>query len=202
MKNLLILLVFLTLFPMPPAAATSLVDSLRQLAPTLQGKDKHFALARIALTTNDIADWDSVIANARTLQDTVSLSMGLTNRIICLSNQAPIELLQTEVDKALSFLRSSRQFNYYFHTYRVYINTLFTARQREEAQQAATDMFEAARQEKQPLGMAMALQVQGSMYYQLNLYTKAMDALEEACRVCPAYTSEINTLVTHALICE
>ena len=28
--------------------------------------------------------------------------------------------------------------------------------------------------------MAMALQVQGSMYYQLNLYTKAMDALEEA----------------------
>ena len=128
--------------------------------------------------------------------------MGLTNRIICLSNQAPIELLQTEVDKALSFLRSSRQFNYYFHTYRVYINTLFTARQREEAQQTATDMFEAARQEKQPLGMAMALQVQGSMYYQLNLYTKAMDALEEAYRVCPAYTSEINTLVTHALICE
>lgn len=209
MKNLLIFFAFLILCPMPsaaatslPAAATSLVDSLRRLAPTLQGKDRHFVLARIARATNEIADWDSVIANARTQQDTVSLSMGVTNRIICLSNQAPIDLLQTEVGKALSFLRSSRQFNYYFHTYRVYINTLFTARQHKEAQQAATDMFEAARQEKQPLGMAMAMQVQGSMYYQLDLYPKAMDALEEAYRVCPAYTSEINTLVTHALICE
>lgn len=203
MKNLLILLVFLTVFPMRPAAATSLVDSLRRLAPTLQGKDKHFALARIALTTNDLADWDSVIANARMQQDTVSLSMGVTNRIICLSNQAPIELLQTEVDKALSFLRRCRQFNYYFHTHRVYINTLFAARQHEEAQQAATDMFEAARQENQPQGMAMALQVQGSMYYQLDLYPKAMDALEEAYRVCPTYrTATHNTLVTHALICE
>ena len=153
MKNLLIFFAFLILCPMPsaavtslPAAATSLVDSLRRLAPTLQGKDRHFVLARIARATNEIADWDSVIANARTQQDTVSLSMGVTNRIICLSNQAPIDLLQTEVGKALSFLRSSRQFNYYFHTYRVYINTLFTARQHEEAQQAATDMFEAARQ--------------------------------------------------------
>lgn len=186
MKNLLILLAFLTLFPMRPAASSP-VDSL----------------TRIARTTNDVADWDAVISNARQLNDTASLAMGLTNRIICLSNSSSIGYLQEEVPQVLSFLLQSHQFNFYFHLYRVYINSLFSARLYDEAQQAASTMFTIARQENQPQGMAMALNVQGSMFYQLGLYTKAMETLEEALHICPAYhTPEHNSLVTHSLVCE
>ena len=34
-------------------------DSLRQLAATCEGKEKHDLLMRIAMSTNDIADWDA-----------------------------------------------------------------------------------------------------------------------------------------------
>lgn len=197
-KLLIILLSFFSLLPVCCPAADSPADSLRKAA-----LKKHYALVRVAMTSNAVADWDTVIANARTQKDTVSICMGITNRLLCLFNKDSIGYFRSEAHQALPFLREARQFNYYFHTYQTYINSLFRSKLYDEAQQAATDMFDAAREENQPQGMAMALQVQGSMYYQLGLYPEAMQTLEKAFRICPPYAvQENNSLTAYSLICE
>lgn len=203
MKKLHILFTLLSLLPAYLPAATSPVDSLRRLAATRQGHDKHLTLARIAMTTNAVADWDSVIANARTRHDTASICMGMTNRFLCLSNYHSVDDLETEIPQALTFMRRSHQYLYFFHTYKAYIEALFRAKRYEDAQRAASAMFDAAREENQPNGMTIALNVQGIMYYKLGLYAKAMQTLEEAFNQCPSYKERENhTVLTSSQTCE
>lgn len=202
-KNTLGILIFIICLPLWMQGATLSLDSLRNLVPSQEGRERHFTLARIAMATGNVSDWDKVVENACAQEDTVSICMALTNRFICLFNYAPADSLSEEIQHTLSYLRDCKQWTYYFITYQTYINSLFRKRQYEDAEQAAADMLRIAQEEQQLKGMAMALQVQGSMYYQLNLYNKAMDALEEALRICPDFRDkENNTLMTSASICE
>lgn len=155
------------------------------------------------MATGNVSDWDAAVKNALAQRDTVSVCMAMTNRFICVANRASADSLLEETEKTLSFMRKARQWTYYFSTCQTYINCLFRERRYDDAENAAADMYRVAEQERQPKGMAMALQVQGSMYYQLNLHAKAMKALEEALRICPDYRDKENqTLVTTTLICE
>ena len=56
-------------------------------------------------------------------------------------------------------------------------------------------MFETAQQVKQPVGMTMALQVQGSMYYKLGLYDQALTSLEKGIAICPTYENGENQVL-------
>lgn len=203
MKNRLRILIIILCIPLLVQADEHLTDSLRNLLPTLQGRDKHLTLARIAMITGNLADWDAVVDNAKAQHDTASVCMAMTNRFICMANHTSADSLSTEIQKVLPFMRQTQQWTYYFSTYQTYINELFRERHYEDAEHAADAMFRTAEEEQQPKGMAMALQIQGSMFYQLNLYGKAMKALEEAWRICPDYHRKENqTLVTSTLICE
>lgn len=198
--KILILVLFL---PVLAQANNIFIDSLRAVVPTLQGKEKHFTLTRIAMATDNIADWDATVKNAFAQRDTVSACMAMTNRFICMANRASADSLLRETEKTLLFMRRARQWTYYFSTYQTYIDCLFRERRYDDAEKAASDMYRAAQEEGQPKGMAMALQVQGSMYYRLDLHGKAMESLEEALRICPDYrNTENQTLVTTTLICE
>ena len=61
-------------------------DSLRQLAATCEGKEKHDLLMRIAMSTNDIADWDATLNDAIDRCDTPAICQSRLNRIQCLFN--------------------------------------------------------------------------------------------------------------------
>ena len=61
-------------------------DSLRQLAATCECKDKHDLLMRIAMSTNDIADWDATLNDAIDQCDTPAICQSRLNRIQCLFN--------------------------------------------------------------------------------------------------------------------
>lgn len=202
-KHILPILILILWLPVLAKANTPSVDSLRSLLPTLEGRDRHFTLSRIAMTTGMLSDWDAVVENAEAQHDTLSVCMAMTNRFICMANRAPADSLLMEIRRSLPFMREARQWTYYFTTYSTYIESLFRQRRYEDAERAATDMFRVAQEEQQPKGMAMALQVQGSMYYKLNLYHDAMSTLEEAFRLCPDYRDKENgTLVISSLICE
>ena len=48
-------------------------------------------------------------------------------------------------------------------------------------------MYQQAKGIGQPVGMAMALRVQGQIFYKLNLYEKAYSVLREGSQTCPSY---------------
>ena len=61
-------------------------DSLRQRAAASVGKEKHDLLMRIAMSTNDIADWDATLNDAIDRCDTPAICQSRLNRIQCLFN--------------------------------------------------------------------------------------------------------------------
>ena len=61
-------------------------DSLRQRAAASVGKEKHDLLMRIAMSTNDIADWDATLNDAIDRYDTPAICQSRLNRIQCLFN--------------------------------------------------------------------------------------------------------------------
>lgn len=140
-------------------------DSLRQRAAASVGKEKHDLLMRIAMSTNDIADWDATLNDAIDRYDTPAICQSRLNRIQCLFNFYSVDSAIIEAQESLPFILDAKQYSFYFSTYNTYISGLFKQRRFDEAREEATTMFETAQQVKQPVGMTMALQVQGSMYY-------------------------------------
>ena len=153
-------------------------DSLRQRAAASVGKEKHDLLMRIAMSTNDIADWDATLNDAIDRYDTPAICQSRLNRIQCLFNFYSVDSAIIEAQESLPFILDAKQYSFYFSTYNTYISGLFKQRRFDEAREEATTMFETAQQVKQPVGMTMALQVQGSMYYKLGLYDQALTSLE------------------------
>lgn len=170
-------------------------DSLRQLAATCEGKDKHDLLMRIAMSTNDIADWDATLNDAIDRCDTPAICQSRLNRIQCLFNFYSVDSAIIEAQESLPFILDAKQYSFYFSTYNTYISGLFKQRRFDEAREEATAMFETAQQVKQPVGMTMALQVQGSMYYKLGLYDQALTSLEKGIAICPTYENGENQVL-------
>lgn len=154
-------------------------DSLRQRAAASVGKEKHDLLMRIAMSTNDIADWDATLNDAIDRCDTPAICRSRLNRIQCLFNFYSVDSAIIEARESLPFILNAKQYSFYFSTYNTFISGLFKQRRFDEAREEATTMFETAQQVKQPVGMTMALQVQGSMYYKLGLYDQALTSLEK-----------------------
>ena len=170
-------------------------DSLRQLAATCEGKEKHDLLMRIAMSTNDIADWDATLNDAIDRCDTPAICQSRLNRIQCLFNFYSVDSAIIEAQESLPFILDAKQYSFYFSTYNTYISGLFKQRRFDEAREEATAMFETAQQVKQPVGMTMALQVQGSMYYKLGLYDQALTSLEKGIAICPTYENGENQVL-------
>ena len=147
-------------------------------AEASQGREQFTALMRLAMSTNQLADWDTLVNYATLRCDTPQISLARLNRLLCLSNNYPADSVIAQGPSTLSFLLQAKQYNLYFNAYNTYINGFFSNRQYKEAQQQASNMFEIAQRIDQPAGMAMSLMVQGSMFYKLNLYDKALTAIE------------------------
>ena len=170
-------------------------DSLRQLAITCEGKEKQDLLMRIAMSTNDIVDWDATLNNAINRCDTPAICRSRLNRIQCLFNFYSADSAIIEAQKSLPFMLDAKQYSFYFSAYNTYISGLFKQRRFDEAREEATAMFETAQQVKQPVGMTMALQVQGSIYYKLGLYEQALTSLEKGIAICPTYENGENQVL-------
>lgn len=170
-------------------------DSLRQRAAASVGKEKHDLLMRIAMSTNDIADWDATLNDAIDRYDTPAICQSRLNRIQCLFNFYSVDSAIIEAQESLPFILDAKQYSFYFSTYNTYISGLFKQRRFDEAREEATTMFETAQQVKQPVGMTMALQVQGSMYYKLGLYDQALTSLEKGIAICPTYENGENQVL-------
>ena len=170
-------------------------DSLRQRAAASVGKEKHDLLMRIAMSTNDIADWDATLNDAIDRCDTPAICRSRLNRIQCLFNFYSVDSAIIEARESLPFILNAKQYSFYFSTYNTFISGLFKQRRFDEAREEATTMFETAQQVKQPVGMTMALQVQGSMYYKLGLYDQALTSLEKGIAICPTYENGENQVL-------
>lgn len=198
----LIRTIFLLSTGMVTAGNLSPVDSLRQAAISLQGREQFTALLKIAITTNKLADWDTLLSNSIAQRDTPAVSLSKLNRLLCLANNYPADSVIAQAPGTLSFLLDAEQYTFYFNSYNVYINSLFRNRHYKEAEQQATRMFEVAKSVDKPIGMTMALLVQGSMLYKLNLYDKALTTLDEGLRLCPTYKEGNNqTMYAYGNLC-
>lgn len=150
---------------------------------------------RIAMSTNDIADWDATLNDAIDRCDTPAICRSRLNRIQCLFNFYSVDSAIIEARESLPFILNAKQYSFYFSTYNTFISGLFKQRRFDEAREEATTMFETAQQVKQPVGMTMALQVQGSMYYKLGLYDQALTSLEKGIAICPTYENGENQVL-------
>lgn len=130
-------------------------DSLRQRAAASVGKEKHDLLMRIAMSTNDIADWDATLNDAIDRCDTPAICRSRLNRIQCLFNFYSVDSAIIEARESLPFILNAKQYSFYFSTYNTFISGLFKQRRFDEAREEATTMFETAQQVKQPVGMTM-----------------------------------------------
>lgn len=79
---------------------------------------------------------------------------------------------------------------------------MFANKSYSKAQDEATKMHLQATELNLPIGMAMALRVQGQIFYKLSLYDKAYKALSEGLEICPPYQDNLSNFATAQSICE
>lgn len=106
---------------------------------------------RIAMSTNDIADWDATLNDAIDRCDTPAICRSRLNRIQC-SLIYSVDSAIIEARESLPFILNAKQYSFYFSTYNTFISGLFKQR-RFDAREEATTMFETAQQVKQPVGI-------------------------------------------------
>lgn len=94
-------------------------DSLRQRAAASVGKEKHDLLMRIAMSTNDIADWDATLNDAIDRCDTPAICRSRLNRIQCLFNFYSVDSAIIEARESLPFILNAKQYSFYFSTYNI-----------------------------------------------------------------------------------
>lgn len=88
-------------------------DSLRQRAAASVGKEKHDLLMRIAMSTNDIADWDATLNDAIDRCDTPAICRSRLNRIQCLFNFYSVDSAIIEARESLPFILNAKQYSFY-----------------------------------------------------------------------------------------
>lgn len=154
-------------------------------------------------------DWKIVLVKAKENNDTAYIGKAYVFYIQALNNMHfnsdtdnADEVISKEIKEALDFLHRSKQNSYYFIIYNIYIDWLFAKRSYKEAQDEAAKMYLLAMEMEHPLGGAVALRVQGQIFYKLNLYDKAVSTLKEGLKMCPSYKTDMKTYSTAQSICE
>ena len=154
-------------------------------------------------------DWKDVLTLAKKNSDTAYIGKAYVLYIQALNNmhfnsdaEGAGEEISREIKEALDFLHKSKQNSYYFIIYNIYIDWLFAKKSYKMAQDEAAKMYLLAMEMEHPLGGAVALRVQGQIFYKLNLYDKALSTFEEGLRMCPSYKADMKTFSTAQSICE
>ena len=165
------------------------------------------SLFNIAQNSGMPQDWKNVLQSAKEKKDTSSIGSAYIFYIQALNNMHNLSSennddIGREIKEAMDFLYSTKQRSYYFIAYNIYIDWLFANRAYETAQNEAANMYKLAMQVKHRLGGAIALRVQGQIFYKLGLYEKAFSALKEGLKVCPSYKTDLKTYSTAQSICE
>lgn len=147
-------------------------------------------------------DWKAALRQAQSRKDTVAIGITYSSYIQSLANISPSSDLEQEAKEAFVFLYDTKQYVYYFALYNIYIDWMFANKSYSKAQDEATKMHLQATELNLPIGMAMALRVQGQIFYKLSLYDKAYKALSEGLEICPPYQDNLSNFATAQSICE
>ena len=140
--------------------------------------DSFETLKKEARESESPDDWKRVINNAQARKDTADLGFAYASYLQAMANMRPAGFKE-EARPIMTFLLDTRQYDYYFALYNLLINRLFSDQAYRQAQEEAELMYQQAKGIGQPVGMAMALRVQGQIFYKLNLYEKAYSVLRE-----------------------
>lgn len=173
-----------------------------EIKTTFNQPDSFNILKKNARKSESPEDWMKVIENAKARKDTTDLGFAYISYLQASANRHPDEDFVKKADPALSFLYETKQYDYYFALYNILIDWLFSHRAYSKAQDEAKRMYLQAKELEQPVGMAMALRVQGQIFYKLNLYHKAYITLQEGLKTCPPYQDNLNTFTTAQSLCE
>lgn len=160
------------------------------------------SLKRNALRSESPEAWQQVIENAAGRKDTTDLGYAYVSYLQSLINMDPTGDFDKDVIPIQNFLLDTQQYSYYFVTCNLLIDRLFSKGEYGKAKDAATQMYMKAQQLGNTGGMAMALRVQGQIFYKLGLYDKAYKVLQEGLQICPPYTERLETFSTAQSICE
>ncbi len=193
-RTLSLLLIFLPLIAASPRIKADTIA--HTLSP-----DAFETLKEEARKSEAPDDWRRVIDNARVRKDTADLGFAYVSYLQAMANMRPAGF-KKEARPIMDFLFESRQYDYYFALYNLFISRLFSDQAYRQAQEEAKLMYRQAREIGQPIGMAMALRVQGQIFYKLNLYDKAYSVLREGARTCPSYEESLNAFTTAQSLCE
>lgn len=147
-------------------------------------------------------DWKKVVENAKARKDTADLGLAYISYLQALANMDPNDNFMEKAQPVFSFLFDTKQYDYYFALYNIFVDRLFLSKAYQKAQDEAARMYARAEELGQPVGMAMALRVQGQIFYKLNLYDKAYSSLREGLKTCPPYQDNLNTFSTAQSLCE
>ena len=147
-------------------------------------------------------DWRIALQQAQSRNDTAAIGLTYSSYIQSLANISPSSDLEKESKEAFAFLYNTRQYVYYFALYNIFIDWMFANKSYTAAQEEARKMYLQAKKLDLPIGKAMALRVQGQIFYKLSLYDKAYKTLSEGLEICPPYQDNLNNFATALSICE
>lgn len=147
-------------------------------------------------------DWRTALKQAQLKNDTIAMGLTYSSYIQSLANITPSSNLEEEVKPAFTFLYNTKQYVYYFALYNIYIDWMFANKSYSAAQDEATQMYLQAKKLDLPIGKAMALRVQGQIFYKLGLYDKAYATFMDGLEICPPYQNNLNNFATAQSICE
>ncbi len=165
-------------------------------------RDSFEILKKKAQESEAFEDWKKVIHNAESRKDTADIGYAYILYAQAFANKCPTGDLDKELRPILSFLYETRQYDYYFASYNLLISRLFSNQAYRKAEQEAARMYSQAKQLDLPICVAMALRVQGQIFYKLNLYEKAYATLQESLETCPPYQENLNAFSTAQSVCE
>lgn len=167
------------------------------------------SLYRKAHDSGTPEDWKMVLQAAKEANDTVTTGSAYVFYIQALNNMQDFEkkggideIIGKETKDALDFLYNTKQRSYYFIMYNIYIDWLFANKSYDTAQKEAANMYLLAMKMEHPLGGAIALRVQGQIFYKLSLFEKAFSTFKEGLKVCPSYKTDMKTYSTAQSLCE
>ncbi len=146
--------------------------------------------------------WCAAVDAARESGDTSLTALALVSYAQALQNMEPADTIVPRLTAIVAELTALECHDYAFAADNVLIDRLFSDRRYDAADKEAEAMYDRAVAMGHPLGMAMALRVQGQMAYKMQLYDKALDIFTGARSVTPGYRESLNAFSTGASIDE
>lgn len=201
--NKCIVQLFVALFFLCTNSTAALADGVDPLPGYLD------SLFKKAHDSGSPANWKKMLQAAKETNDTAATGSAYVFYIQSLSNMQDSEktdnidgIIENEIKIALDFLYNTKQRSYYFIVCNIYIDWLFDNKFYDAAQKEAANMYLLAMELEHPLGGAIALRVQGQIFYKMSLFEKAFSTLKEGLKVCPSYKTDMKTYSTAQSLCE